>query len=1253
MTSIGYATLQIIPILDGVSRAIDSGTRNMKINAAVDVPDAEAAGSRAGQQIDSGLKGANVGQGVSAQISSNVTADGESIGSKLGGLISNGLKAAATSAGVLAAAGIGVALHAGFERLTAIDDAKFKLQSLGNSTEAVKSIMDNALASVKGTAFGLDEAGTTAASAVAAGIQPGQQLTQYLTTVAGAASVAGTSMADMGSIFNQVQTSGKAFTGDLNQLADRGLPVFKWLQDATGKTGAEFQSMVQSGGISAEMFEKAVADHVGGAATVMGGSIRGQLSNMKAAYSRFGAELATPLFSALSPLTTTITETFDKITTNIKPLTAKLTSIIQPWAEQLAKLITGWVDSGGVQRIFDFFGHLQSTISGLASGGSAGIMQTISSSVQDLGPALQQSGPALSSMAQAMGAFGQAVVAMGPTTISAILVPGMHALADVLKFVADNAGWAVPVIGGLVLVLGTAKTVVEGLSPVFSVLNGSLKLINTPMMLAQTAAIRAQTAAFSELSAALGVNSAAEAENATATEAGTASTISQRVAAVGSAIAQKATAAATALWTGAQWLLNAAMDANPIGIVVLAIAGLVAGIIYAYNHSETFRKIVQGAWEGIKTAVAAAWGWISTNVLPALKQAWDAIAAGALWLWHNAIQPAWEGIKVAFSVAWDYVKFVFDAWSFAFKVVGAAAVWLWHNAIEPAWEGIKTAFNVAWPILKGIFDLWKIEWKLVSDAATWLWQNVIVPVWDGIKAAFSAGWSVVKGIFDIWTGAWKLVGDAAMFLWHNAIEPVWEGIKSAFSAAWNFISPIFDKIKGGFDIVKSGILTAADAIGSGVKNAFSGLVEIIKAPLHALGSFLAAIPSSVLGIDVPGFSTIHNWGTSLQGLSEGGYTGNIGVAHAAGIVHGDEFVIKATSRRRIENAMPGLLDFLNAKGQLPMPGYAGGGQVTVDQVKKYVQQLSGGHYTLGGPPGPTNTDCSGAQSWVSNFITGASGRFATGSEAGELAKRGFHQGDPPSGTAAYWIGWLTGGPGGGHTAGTIVDPKGGDENVEMGGASGGGSVGGGAAGAKGFPNRAWIELLGANPNGGELPPGIGGPNGGPPGAATSTGSVGAAAGAGGGGFTLPTSFSGLAATGLSSLNLKTKVNDSSPERTLAIGDALAAGVSGQVSSALGVLGISDTPPILQAASTLLGGISVGGKPLLDFGSRSGAGPIAGQNPTGPGGVAGDPNQNVQGRTPGPDGGGATYNIQTATVQDAFLAAQQKEREAAAARLQRF
>ncbi len=130
------------------------------------------------------------------------------------------------------------------------------------------------------------------------------------------------------------------------------------------------------------------------------------------------------------------------------------------------------------------------------------------------------------------------------------------------------------------------------------------------------------------------------------------------------------------------------------------------------------------------------------------------------------------------------------------------------------------------------------------------------------------------------------------------------------------------------------------------------------------------------------------------------------------------------------------------------------GGVTIEAFKQYAQSFAGKPYVWG------DDDCSGVQSKLTNFLTGSSGRFATGNQGAALAARGFQQGDPPAGQAAYWIGWVNGGPGGGHTAGTIVDPDGGNVNVEMGGAGGNGQYGGSAAGAQSFPNRMWLSLQG-------------------------------------------------------------------------------------------------------------------------------------------------------------------------------------------------
>lgn len=58
--------------------------------------------------------------------------------------------------------------------------------------------------------------------------------------------------------------------------------------------------------------------------------------------------------------------------------------------------------------------------------------------------------------------------------------------------------------------------------------------------------------------------------------------------------------AATWLWTAAQWALNAALTANPIGIVIVLIGALVGAVIACWNKFEGFRKFLFGMWETVK-----------------------------------------------------------------------------------------------------------------------------------------------------------------------------------------------------------------------------------------------------------------------------------------------------------------------------------------------------------------------------------------------------------------------------------------------------------------------------------------------------------------------------------------------------------------------------------------------------------------------------------------------------------------------------
>lgn len=83
----------------------------------------------------------------------------------------------------------------------------------------------------------------------------------------------------------------------------------------------------------------------------------------------------------------------------------------------------------------------------------------------------------------------------------------------------------------------------------------------------------------------------------------------------------KAVTFATQAYTAAQWLLNAALTANPIGIVVVALAGLAAALIYAYNTSETFRATVDRVFAGVTSAVQTMWSVVG----PILDVFWQTI----------------------------------------------------------------------------------------------------------------------------------------------------------------------------------------------------------------------------------------------------------------------------------------------------------------------------------------------------------------------------------------------------------------------------------------------------------------------------------------------------------------------------------------------------------------------------------------------------------------------------------------------------
>ncbi len=259
--------------------------------------------------------------------------------SKLGTTVAGIGIAAAAAAGAAGVALLTKTLSSGFDRLVSIDNATAKLEGLGHSAASVQTIMDSALASVKGTAFGLGDAATIAANAVAAGIQPGQELTKYLTLTADAAAIAGVSLEEMGSTMNNVRTIGAAYNDSLQIMAQKGIPIYTMLADELGITTDAVKTLASEGGISADLFEKVMQDKFGGAALKAGDTVEGSIANMEAAFGRLGAALLGTTFEGLPAVFADITKALDGMLPQFEAIGAELGPILIETFKQLMEAL--------------------------------------------------------------------------------------------------------------------------------------------------------------------------------------------------------------------------------------------------------------------------------------------------------------------------------------------------------------------------------------------------------------------------------------------------------------------------------------------------------------------------------------------------------------------------------------------------------------------------------------------------------------------------------------------------------------------------------------------------------------------------------------------------------------------------------------------------------------------------------------------------------------------------------------------------
>ena len=278
--------------------------------------------------------------------------------------------------------------------------------------------------------------------------------------------------------------------------------------------------------------------------------------------------------------------------------------------------------------------------------------------------------------------------------------------------------------------------------------------------------------------------------------------------------------------------------ANPIMALVVAIAAVVAGLIYFFTQTETGKQIwssfvefltnlwngvkefFSGLWEGIKTTIETVWNGIKEffsglwlGIKTTVETVWNGIKEffSGLWLGiKTTVETVWNGIKEFFSTLWEGIKTTVET--------------VWNGIKEffsTLWEGIKTTVETVW---NGIKEFFSTLWEGIKTTVETVWNSVkefFSTTWDSIKSTVETVWNSVKEFFSttfnsIVETATNIFNDFSAFL-----SRLWESIKEAVRSGW-------ERIKETVSDLVNGIVKGAEKAWEDLKEGVSRAVERVK-----------------------------------------------------------------------------------------------------------------------------------------------------------------------------------------------------------------------------------------------------------------------------------------------------------------------------------------------------------------------------------------------------------------------------------------
>ena len=359
---------------------------------------------------------------------------------------------------------------------------------------------------------------------------------------------------------------------------------------------------------------------------------------------------------------------------------------------------------------------------------------------------------------------------------------------------------------------------------------------------------------------------------------------------------------------GAFAALNTTMLANPIVLIIAAIAALVAAFIYLWNNCDGFRQFWIDLWENVKLVAITAWN--------AIKEFFAQV---------------WEAIKTIFSTVFEVIKTLVTTYFNLYKTIIQTVFNVIKTVITTIWEAIKGVFTTVFNVIKTLVTTYFNIYKTIIQTVLTIIQTVITTVWNTIKTVITTVLNAIKTIFSTVWNAIKTI-----------ISAVVSGIKGLitgdFTAVKNSITTIMNTIKSTittiWNTIRSTISTVLGAIKGAVTSVFNGIVNAVKG---AMGNVLNAVKTV--------FSNVKN---HITGLASQAFTW--GKDLVMGIVNGIKSCIGA-----VGDAVKGVADKIKSflhfsvpdEGPLTdyeswMPDFMGGLAKGIEKSRGMIQKAVSG-----------------------------------------------------------------------------------------------------------------------------------------------------------------------------------------------------------------------------------------------------------------------------------------------------------------------